>query len=66
MGSNVDVDLRRHADDDFADPPDIRFPGQFEDMRKLDMDLSRLARETYMAPTTPPSEASEPESTPSS
>merc|ERR1711920_650337 len=37
----------RLADDDFADPPDIRFPGQFEDMRRLDMDLSRLARENF-------------------
>uniref|UniRef100_A0A7S0LD58 Ribosomal protein S18 n=1 Tax=Coccolithus braarudii TaxID=221442 RepID=A0A7S0LD58_9EUKA len=43
----------RVADDDFADPPDIRFPGQFEDMRRLDMDLSRLARDTYAEPPPP-------------
>ena len=47
----------RLADDDFADPPDMRFPGQFEDVRRLDMDLSRLARDNFKSSRPKPESA---------
>merc|ERR1712060_574187 len=36
--------LSRIDDEDFADPPDIRFPGALQEARKIDLNLFRLAR----------------------